>query len=227
MSLGRVKRGQKEETKERNWQKDKREITQRHGLKLKKTEGEGKKETFNKVTWRQRIKSERKIVNETKRDIGQLFLPVSKRLQTAVDERAALYGAILSALALAIALRLTTQRSVLKVRRGTRYHRPQLRTHTHTHMVIDYSTLTQAFLCTDGYKRIGTNRHKYTVTYKDTTHRTRIYPNRRMSNFTDQNTNHRLSYIYIFLLVDYGNRHIHEYIFLFYSKMLTRKILFV
>lgn len=37
-SLGRVKRGQKEETEERHWVKDKREITQRHGLKLKKTE---------------------------------------------------------------------------------------------------------------------------------------------------------------------------------------------
>lgn len=36
------------------------------------------------------------------------LLPVSERLQTPVDKRAALYGAILSALALAIALRLTT-----------------------------------------------------------------------------------------------------------------------
>lgn len=73
-------------------------------------------------------------MNETKRDIGQLFLTVSERLQTTVDERerAALYEAILSALALAIALRLTTQRSVLKVRKGTHYHGPQLHTHSHT-----------------------------------------------------------------------------------------------
>lgn len=63
-------------------------------------------------------------MEENKRDTGQLFLPVSERLQTAVDERAVLYGAILSALALAIALRLTTQRSVVKVRRGTHYHGP-------------------------------------------------------------------------------------------------------
>lgn len=63
-------------------------------------------------------------MEENKRDTGQLFLPVSERLQTAVDERAVLYGAILSALALAIALRLTTHRSVVKVRRGTHYHGP-------------------------------------------------------------------------------------------------------
>lgn len=63
-------------------------------------------------------------MEENKRGARQLFLPVSERVQTAVDERVVLYGAILSALALAIALRLTTQRSVLKVRRGTQYHGP-------------------------------------------------------------------------------------------------------
>lgn len=89
-------------------------------------------------------------MNETKRDIGQLFLPVSERLQTAVDERATLYGAILPALALAIALRLTTQRSVLKVRRGVHHHGPQLHTHIHTPRL--YSTHTRAFLCTGRYK---------------------------------------------------------------------------
>lgn len=145
-SLIRVKKGQTKETKERNWQKDKGEITQRHGLKLKKTE-RGRRWT---KLQEDRIKNVRKILNETKRDIGQLFLPVSERLQTAVDERAALYEAVLSALALAVALRLTTQRSVLKVRRGRCYHGPQL----HTHRLC--STHARAFLCTGRYKHTHT-----------------------------------------------------------------------
>lgn len=128
-----------------NWRRQ-REKKERHSTKLQED----------------RIKSVRKILNETKRDIGQLFLPVSERLQTAVDERAALYGAILPALALAIALRLTTQRSVLKVRRGVHHHRPQLHMHIHTHRLC--SSHTQAFLCTGRYKHMGKCRHKRSET---------------------------------------------------------------
>lgn len=105
------------------------------------------------------------------KDTGRLFLPVSEGLQTAVDESAALYGAILSALALAIALRLTTRRSVLKVRRGTHHHGP--RTHTHT-QGSESTQYTQAFLFTDSFKHAGTLRHKYTLTYGGTEMRTHV-----------------------------------------------------
>ena len=100
-----------------------------------------------------------------------------KDFKPAVDERAALYGAILSALALAIALRLTTRRSVLKVRRGTHYHGPQLHTHTHTHTQTKtythsqriYShTLGHSYAQTDPHTHSGMHRHKYTLTHIET-----------------------------------------------------------
>lgn len=63
-------------------------------MKLKKTDEE-RKETFNKVTGRRGIKREREkeILNETKREVGRLFLPQEvKDFKPTVDERAVLFS---------------------------------------------------------------------------------------------------------------------------------------
>lgn len=83
-------------------------------------------ETLNKVTGRRGIKRERG--REHKEGVN-LFCG-SQRLQTPLMTG---LHVILSALALAVALPLTTPHSLVKVRRGTRHHGPRLLTHTHKH----------------------------------------------------------------------------------------------
>lgn len=137
----------------------------RHGLKLTKT-GREEKETFDKVAGRQRTKSERKILNETKRDIGQLFFPVSERLQTAVDERASLFWGYSVCISISYSSQTDNVALCFQGQGGHSLPRAMTR-HTHAHTNTQLQTLFNTHLCILMQRQIQTRCHTRTQIHTD------------------------------------------------------------